>query len=250
MLFRSWKTLKGDRAGVMGAKDLLEADPTYEMRKKQAVGMGENAKNRAEARVSGAKILGSYAALLDKFNETPDDVLKGAIGPSNLKPYQSWIPFIGGMTEPEAAASYRLMPNMTGARSAEEAWNAQNLFGHDVHGITNAFMTAGKGLNMSDERQKAFDATMRDFMKATDRKSAKEILDHAKGIIANDFYLTPEEAEEIVDSHISLMSRMKDTKKSETERLLNDARSAIQQGAPRDKVIERLRQRGIDPKGI
>lgn len=189
-----------EQAGRM----LLEKDPTYQARKKQADVMGESAGKRAEMRLAGENILGSYSKLLHAFNKTDDDTLKGAIGPGNLKPYQSWVPLIGGMTEPEAAAAYRVMPNFTGASDAQKAWNAQNLFKHDVHGLTNAFVTSSpKGMNMSDSRQAMFESAMGDFMKSTSREEANRILDHAKTIISNDFNVTPQEAESIIKANMA-----------------------------------------------
>jgi hypothetical protein len=229
----------GNRAGVMGAQDILKADPTYQMRAKQATTMGENAARRAEGRVAGAKILRSYAQLRHSFDTAPDDVLTGAIGPYNTEPYSGWMPLVHGMTVPQAKSAYF---------GKNDSWNLQNLFGHDVHGITNAFIAnAGKGINVSDERQKMFDATMRDFMRATDRKSAQEILDHAKAIISNDFYLTPEEADQVIKQEVAALQK---NKTNAAAQHIQDAREAISKGAPREGVIQRLKSMGIDPGAL
>lgn len=204
--------LRGNRGMVQGAQDILAADPTYEARKKQAVDMGADAAQISAKRRAGINILRSYAQLQHSFENTPDDILKGAIGPYATAPYgkpgildsaiPSFIsPNVEGMTPPQAAAAYPYTLNRL--YGDPRAWDTQNLFQHDVHGLTNALMTGGgKGLNMSDERQKAFDATMRDFMKATTREKAAEVLGHAKTIIMNDFHLTQEEAEQAIQSHL------------------------------------------------
>lgn len=216
------KAIRGDRGGVQGANDLLKTNQSYQAREGQARAAGADAERRAEARRTGANILRSYAQLLHSFDETPKDKLEGAIGPYNtqkigpapslLNP-ANWIGAairpsnIDDMTPPQAAAAHPYNP-YTRLWGNKDAWDTQNLFGHDVHGITNAFMSGGsKSLNMSDKRQEAFDATMRDFMKASSRDNAKEILDHAKGIIANDFGLSPAEADATIKAHINEITR-------------------------------------------
>lgn len=185
---------------------MLERDPTYQARAKQAATMGEAAGQRQAARLAGENILSSYAKLLHSFNRTDDSTLQGAIGPYATAPYSDYVPFARGMTPSQAAVAYggwSPFGFMSGARDAEKSWNAQNLFSHDVHGITNALTSAaGKGVKMSDKRQEMFDSAMRDFMKATTRKDALKVLDHAKSIIQNDFNLTPEEADGIIRANM------------------------------------------------
>jgi hypothetical protein len=195
---------KGNR-GVVTA---IQGTPGHQYRVELAKKVADETARRQDAQYAGTQILRSYAQLLDRFQNTPDEALKGAIGPRNTKPYKEWVPFVGGMTEPEAATAYSLMPNMTGSKSAPEAWNAQNLFSHDVHGVVNSLATnAGKGLNMSDARQAMFESTMRDFMRATDRQSAAEILEHAKHIIANDFGLPIGTANAIIGQYLRDIGR-------------------------------------------
>lgn len=198
--------LRGNKALEQAGRTMLERDPTYQARAKQAAAMGEAAGQRQAARLAGENILSSYAKLLHSFNRTDDDTLHGAIGPYATAPYSDYVPFARGMTPSQAAAAYggwSPFGFMSGAKDAEKSWNAQNLFGHDVHGITNALTSAaGKGVKMSDKRQEMFDSAMRDFMKATSRKDALKVLDHAKSIIQNDFNLTPDEADNIIRSNM------------------------------------------------
>ena len=164
------------------------------------------------------------------------------------------------MTPPQAAAAYSWMPypNASGfgvpgfnSKEADAAWNAQNLLTHDVHGLTNAMMSgAGKSLNMSDKRQEVFESAMKDFMKATDRKSAKEILDHAKGIIANDFGIPMWKANEIIEEHVRDIQREKLREKYTQDQALQQAKQAISAGKDRNAVIKRLRELGYDPSGL
>lgn len=185
----------------------IQGTPGHVYRVELAKKVADEVARRQDAQFAGSQILKSYAQLLDRFNNTSEADLKGAIGPYNTKPYKDWIPFVGGMTAPEAKAAYT--PSIVD-KGAESAWNAQNLFGHDVHGITNAFITNAKNLNMSDDRQRAFDATMRDFMKSTNRAAAAEILEHAKHIIANDFGLPMSTANGIVNQYLKDMKRQRE----------------------------------------
>lgn len=208
---------------------ILAKDPTYQARKKQSEGFGEQAAKRSEMRLAGENILGSYAKLFHAFENTPDEILKGAIGPRNTMelaergPAYVWgtqlpIPFTEGPTTVDprtnAAVSGKITPAQRAAilnpddEAAADAWNAQNLFKHDVHGLTNAFVTsAPKGMNMSDSRQAMFESAMGDFMKSTTRQEAKKVLDHAKTIIQNDFNLTPEEADRVIAANLQRIAQ-------------------------------------------
>ena len=196
----------GNKALEQAGRMIVDKDPTYQARTKQAAAMGEAAGQRQAARLAGENILSSYAKLLHSFNKTDDETLQGAIGPYATAPYSDYVPFARGMTPSQAAAAYggwSPFGFMSGAKDAEKSWNAQNLFSHDVHGITNALTSAaGKGVKMSDKRQEMFDSAMRDFMKSTSRKDALKVLDHAKSIIQNDFNLTPEEADSIIRANM------------------------------------------------
>lgn len=203
--------LRNNRALEQAGRTMLERDPTYQARAKQATVMGEAAGQRQAARLAGENIISSYAKLLHTFDNTDDDTLRGAIGPYASAKYSDYVPFARGMTPAQAAVAYggwSPFGFMSGAKDPEKSWNTQNLFSHDVHGITNALTSAaGKGVRMSDKRQEMFDSAMRDFMLATDRKSARKILDHALSIIQNDFNLTPEEADRIVADNIVRFKR-------------------------------------------
>jgi hypothetical protein len=237
------KVLGGPRA----VADAIQRTPGHTYRTEQAKKVAEQQANVEGMQRTGSNVLRSYAQLLNKFNKADDPTLTGAIGPANVKPYSEYIPMVGGMTSPEATAAYWWMPKWD-SEQAKKAWNLQNLLMHDVHGLTNAFMTgAGKGLNMSDKRQEVFESAMKDFMRATDRKSAKEILDHAKGIISNDFGIPMHEANRIVDDHLKELQRNATVSQMKA---MDEARRAISSGAPRDAVIKRMRDNGYDPSGL
>jgi hypothetical protein len=192
-----------------GIGSVIQGTPGHTYRVELAKKVADEVDRRQNSQYAGSQILKSYAQLLDRFNNTSEEDLKGAIGPYNTKPFKDWIPLVGGMTAPEAKAAYT--PSIA-SKGVESAWNAQNLFGHDVHGVVNALVTnAGKGLNMTDARQAMFESTMRDFMKSTNRASAAEILDHAKHIIANDFGLPMSTANGIVNQYIKDMQRSRQT---------------------------------------
>ena len=218
----TWGAITNNRSMEQAGKALWEQDPTAEARKKQATIMGELAAKRGEARIAGEGILRSYAQLKHEFDNTPDSILSAAIGPYAMAPYSSHTPMVGGMTPPQAAAAYGMVPQswaslipFGGHANADDAWNAQNTFYHLSHGITNAFVAnAGKGLNMTDARQQMFDKTMRDFMEATDRKAAQNILTHAKAVITNDFHLTPERADEVIAEEIEKIKAAKKAKQA------------------------------------
>ena len=214
-----------EQAGRM----LLEKDPTYQARKKQSETMGATAGKRQAMRVAGENILGPFAKLLHTFNETPAEVLHGAIGPQNTPKLQETTPTmvpwtnlpIPGLAKPTtldprtgAPIAGQITPVQRAAilnpdnAAAAAAWNLQNLFSHDVHGITNAMVTSsGMGTQMSDARQAMFDSAMRDFMHSSTRREAAKVLDHAKTIIQNDFNLTPEEADNILATNMQRIAK-------------------------------------------
>jgi len=197
-----------NRAMEQAGRLLVDKDPTYQARTAQVKAIGDAAGKRQAARLAGENIFGSFAKLLHTFNEADDDALEGAIGPYAASPYMGKMPLVGGMTPPQAAAAYgdhwaNPLSWMSGAKDADKSWNLQNLFSHDVHGITNALVSAaGSGVKMSDARQEMFDSAMRDFMKSTNRKDARKILDHAMGIIANDFHITPQESKMLLENNL------------------------------------------------
>lgn len=246
--------------GPKAVSDAIQRTPGHQYRVTQATEVAKNQAAVEAAQRTGTNILKSYAQLYNKFNKIPDDVLQNAIGSRNTVPYSQYTPLIGGMTRPEAAAAYPFMPypNASGwgipgfnGKDADDAWNAQNLLSHDVHGITNAFMSgAGKSLNMSDKRQEVFESAMKDFMKATNRKSAKEILDHAKGIIANDFGIPTWKANEIVEEHIKEIEREKTREKYTQDQAIQEAKKAIAAGKNKNAVIQRMRELGYDTSGL
>lgn len=233
--------------GPKAVADAIQRTPGHQYRVTNATKLAEQQANIEGAQRTGTNILKSYAQLYNKFNKAEDETLNNAIGPANMKPYSEYVPFVGGMTSPEAKAAYWWMPKWD-SEAAEKSWNLQNLMMHDVHGLTNAFMSgAGKSLNMSDKRQEVFESAMKDFMKATNKAAAKEILDHAKGIIANDFGIPMHVANQVVDDHLKDLQREHLTA---SKQALDEARRAIGAGAPRDAVIKRLRQNGYDASGL
>lgn len=208
-----------------GAVQALQNTPGHAFRMEQAKKAAETQSQLEQAQNAGRKILQSYAQLRTKFDTAPDDVLSAAIGPRNTAelPEESPtfipfthipIPFMWGPTTVDPKTNLPIAGKLTPVQraaivnpddaAAAKAWDLQNLFSHDVHGLTNAFMSgAGKSLNLSDARQEAFDATMRDFMRATNRKEAAQILDHAKGIISNDFGIPPYMADKIIGDSVA-----------------------------------------------
>lgn len=215
-----------------GSVQALQNTPGHAFRMEQAKGAADTQKQLEQAQNAGRKILRSYGQLRARFDNTPDDVLQSAIGPRNMADLDetspTFIPFthipvpgFSGPTTVDPQTNLPIAGKITPVQRAAilnpedkptaAAWNLQNLLGHDVHGITNAFMSnAGKSLNMSDTRQEAFDSTMRDFMKATNRKEAAEILDHARGIISNDFGIPPYEADKIITEETARLRAQQD----------------------------------------
>lgn len=78
--------LTGDRAGVMSQKDILDADPTYRARNKEADQMGTTAGNLDRKREAGTRV---YSALNDleqkarAWHESAPGAFNGATGPWN-----------------------------------------------------------------------------------------------------------------------------------------------------------------------
>lgn len=199
-----WGTMTGNKGVISGAQDILKNDPTQQARSKQSTEMGADAARRAEARRTGVNILNSFAELQHTFDNANDDALKGAIGPYNNKPFMSHLPLVGGMTVPEAKAAYSPF-------SDGKSWNLRNELKHLTHGLTNAIVSgAGKGLNMSNDRQELFQKTMEDFIGQTNRDEAAKILRHAKVIIQNDFGLNPEEADTVIRQRMEYIKHEKE----------------------------------------
>lgn len=250
---RDFGGITGNRALEAAGKSGLESDPTFEARKKHAVGIGELNKERSAQRDQGANILRSFAQLRHAFDEAPDDVIAGSIGPYNLSKYSQYTPLVSGMTYPQAMVAYPWLNRVPGygtgsPAAAADNLNMQKLLGHDVHSLVTAFMTGAKGLNLSDARQQAFEAAMGDFMHAADRKGATKILEHTKGIIANDFGITHDEADALIEQE---RARIKEKKSSAN----GPGRFSPPEGAlPRPATPEEARKlpkgtRFFDPSG-
>lgn len=255
-----------------GSIQALQNTPGHVNRIEYAKKVGDQTATLEDRQRVGLNILRSYAQLRNKFDAAPDEVVSGAIGPRNVAELNetspTFLPFtnipipgLSGPTTVDPKTKSAITGNITPVQraailnpddpKAAAAWNLQNLLGHDVHGITTALMAGGgKGMQMSDVRQKAFDSAMRDFMQSGDRKSASEILDHAKGLIANDFNIPMDVADAVIKQHIGEMQKQASNKKPDPDRLLLEARNALSMGAPRDKVIERLQKLGVNPSGL
>lgn len=223
-----------NRGAVSAAENLQTTDPSYQMRKKAAELAAADYERRKEGREAGAKVLQSFAQLQNSFDSAPDEQLLGAIGARNTTPLQENSPvtlpwWLGGMNVPGLSRPTTVDPSTGRAIAgqltpvqraaivspddpqAKGAWTLQNLFGHDVHSINTAMMaSAGKGINPSDARQQMFDSLMRDFMRAPSREAAQEVLNHAKASIANDFFITPQEADAIVAHQLKSQQAAKD----------------------------------------
>lgn len=271
-----------NRALEAAGQHLITNDPTAEARKAQATEIG---KGRGQAQTeyinrkfAGARILRALDKLEETVSTAEKDRLEGAIGPYNMNPSpdadKHWLPTlttIPGMTPPQAAAAGKQMPWwspqgwMVQKYGNADAWDLQNTLRHDTHGVTTAFMTsAGKGMNMSDERQKAFDATMSDFQRATTKEQALDILRRAKNIVGTDFNLNDKEisSPEVraylmhLEDQVYGAPDTKNAQKVETApyqakpTVYDEAREAIARGANPDAVAERLRRNGYDPKHL
>jgi hypothetical protein len=197
-----------NRALESAGQGLLNADPTHEFRKKQAEGMGQSAAQRADAKRAGHYVLKSLAQIYGTMNDPANqEKLPNALGPFNNTPLDDAYTFDPttwwrhkGMTPPQAAAAsrwYNVPARMIGDSSA---WDLQNRLQHQTEALVTDFMgSAGKGLNMSDSRQKAFSDAVGKFMQSTNRPEAVKVLDDAKMMIANMFGMTPEEAQFAID---------------------------------------------------
>ena len=188
--------LMGDRAGVQSSQDILNADPTYLARKTQATDMGKNAALLASKQGAGTSILTGVDKLQDLISGADDDVLKGSMGPYNMSkvhPYTvtplSPSAYLApqDMTPPEAAQAYN--PSEKNAKN----WDFQNRMEHLIEGLTVQFIasTGGAGNNMSDARQQAFTDAMGRMRQATTKDEMMKIVDDARHVISNTFYIPP-----------------------------------------------------------
>lgn len=186
--------LMGNRSGVQDENDILQADPTYEARKNQAVEMGKNAAILAGKQAAGSQILTGVDRLQDILTGADDKTVKSAMGPYNLSmvhPYTvvptSPTAYLAPqeMTPVQAAAAYN--PNDT----TNAAYDFQNRINHLVGGLTEQFVasTGGAANNMSDSRQRVFEETMGALRNATSKDEALKIVGDARNIIRDTFNL-------------------------------------------------------------
>lgn len=162
----------------------LQNTPGHAMRVEMAKKTADNLASLEEKQRAGMQILKGLDMVRKTVHGAPDDVLQNAIGPTASSPwFQGTRRTISGLV-PGPVTPY------------DESYNLNNLLHHDIHGLVTQFMTAGKALNMSDERQKAFEATMADMLKATNRDDLNRVAEHADAIIRSSFGLPMKEIPE------------------------------------------------------
>lgn len=158
--------LMGDRAGVMSQNDILQADPTYQARKKEAEQMGTTAGNLDRKREAGTRVFDSLNQLEQKarawYDHAPS-AFNGAIGPWNSNDY---------------------LQTATGwANRGAQA--AHTMFDHDIEKMVAEYreMPSTGASQGSDAQDLTFKNAMGKWQSAPDADTAFAILQSAKDLV-------------------------------------------------------------------
>ncbi len=170
-----------------GAVRTMQNTPGHAYRVQQAKDVAKNMASLEEKQRAGQQILGGLNMVRHTIGNAPDDVLSNAIGPTVSNPWvQGMRRTVSGLV-PGPWTPY------------DQSYNLSNLLHHDIHGLITQFIAAGKSANMSDARQEAFNATMQDMLRATNRDDLNKVADHAEFIIRSSFGL-PQPKKETPDA--------------------------------------------------
>lgn len=189
------KSMRGDRAGVMGASNLLHSNPTYVHQQEQAKKMGDLAAEQASRQSSGEAILPGVDALRYMVKQAAPQDWQAAAGAYNTTkgPARAEVPLSWGawnapdMTPTQARASYGYWRDDP---ANQRAWALQNNLEHLTGALTDQYVSAaGKGIAGSDQRMELFRDLMRAAMRAPTQEKAHEILDTAENSIRDMFRL-------------------------------------------------------------
>lgn len=151
--------------------------PGHAARVAQAKDTAHNLAALGEKQRAGGQILDGLNMVRHTVNMADDATLSNAIGPTVSAPWlQGARRTIAGLV-PGPVTPY------------DQSYNLNNLLHHDIHGLVQQFIAAGKAANMSDSRQAAFEATMADMLRATNRDDLNKVADHAEFIIKSSFGL-------------------------------------------------------------
>ena len=158
--------LIGDRAGVMSQKDILDTDPTYRARNKEADQMGTTAGNLDRKREAGTRVFDSLNQLEQKaraWQEHAPSAFNGAIGPWNSNDY--------------------LQMGTGWANRGAQA--AHTMFEHDIDKLTAEYreMPSTGASSGSDAQDAIFKSAMGKWQSAPDPDTAFAILQSAKDLV-------------------------------------------------------------------
>lgn len=160
------KAFTGDRSGVMGAMDMLKADPTYQAREKQAHKMGEDAATLSSKQAAGTRVYSAMNELEQKSRAWLDhapSAFNAATGEYWSNPY---VQFTTGWANQGGQAFHRLLS-------------------HDIAKLTALYRempSSGKGSG-SDAQDANFKEAMGEFMKAKTPEQYFAIMQSAKQLI-------------------------------------------------------------------
>ena len=158
--------LTGDRAGVMSQKDILDADPTYRARNKEADQMGTTAGNLDRKREAGTRV---YSALNDleqkarAWHDAAPQAFNGATGPWN---------------------SNQMLQTATGwSNRGAQAFNT--VLHHDIEKLVALYreMPSTGNSTGSDAQDANFKDAMGQWITAPDANTGFAILQSAKDLV-------------------------------------------------------------------
>ncbi len=146
------KTMQGDRAGVMGATNLLHSEPTYVHQQEQSKKLGDLAAEQAVRQSAGKAILPGVDALRYMIDQASKEDWANAAGAYNTTkmPARSEVPLSWGawnapeMTPTQARASFGYSWDNP---ANQRACNLQNNLEHLIGALTDQYVSAaGKGI--------------------------------------------------------------------------------------------------------
>ncbi len=156
----------GDRAGVQGQMDILNSDPTYLARKKQAEAMGTNAAQLSAKQQAATGVLGELNSLetkLKAWKQHAPSAYNAATGPYNSNEYVQYA---------------------TGwANRGGQALNT--LLHHDIEKLAGLYrdLPSAQGGSGTDAQDANFKSAMGKWLESPDPDNALAVLASAKDMI-------------------------------------------------------------------
>lgn len=180
------RAVRGDRAGVQGAYDLMKVDPTYQAREKQAQKMGENAADLAARQTAGTRIIPGIKSLVDMVQKVPDadwEKIGGAYNTVKMPPRAEVPLSIASWSAPEMTPTQARAAFGPFASNADyqRHWAMQNQMDHLIEALTEQNVGAGnKNVGGSDARMELVKSLLHKALAAPNKEAARAVLEDAE----------------------------------------------------------------------